>query len=102
MKNLKLVLATLILFVGVSTSFAKEKAKVKKVTYSCSIDCHSCKEKIMKSLPYEKGVKSVDVNIEDKLVTVAFKEDKNTTEGVKKALEELDYEVSVKKATEKK
>ncbi|WP_066629146.1 heavy-metal-associated domain-containing protein [Labilibacter marinus] len=102
MKNLKLVLATLILFIGVTSSFAKDKPKVKEVTYSCSVDCHSCKEKIMKNIPYEKGVKSVNVNIEDKLVTVSFREDKNTTEGVKKALEKLDYDVKVMPQTEKK
>ena len=102
MKNFKLLIATLILFIGVSTTFAKDKPKTKKVTYECSIDCHKCKEKIMKNIPYEKGVKSVEVDIPNKLVTVSFREDKNSVENIKKAIEKLDYEVKVKKNTEKK
>ena len=97
MKNLKLLIATIALFIGITTVEAKDKPKVKEVVYECSVDCHKCKEKIMKNIPYEKGVKKVNVDIPKKLVTVSFREDKNTTEGVKKALEKLGYEVKVKK-----
>ncbi len=97
MKNLKLLFAIMILFIGLTTTFAKDKkAEVKEVTYTCSVDCHACKEKIMKNIPYEKGVKKVVVDLDNKLVTVAFKEDKNSTEKIQKALEDLGYEASVK------
>ncbi|MCW3788104.1 heavy-metal-associated domain-containing protein [Plebeiibacterium sediminum] len=97
MKNLKLLFTVMILFIGLTTTFAKDKkAEVKEVTYTCSVDCHACKEKIMKNIPYEKGVKKVVVDLDQKLVTVAFKEDKNTTENIQKALENLGYEAAVK------
>ncbi len=96
MKNLKLIITTIILFAGITTSFAQNKKKeVKEVTYTCSLDCHSCKEKIMKNIPYEKGVKKVDVDLDTKLVTVAFREDKNSTDNIKKALEDLGFETTV-------
>ncbi|TLX73443.1 heavy-metal-associated domain-containing protein [Labilibacter sediminis] len=101
MKNLKFYLATMILFVGITTTFAQNKPKVKEVTYSCSIDCHSCKEKIMKNIPYEKGVKKVVVDMEKQQVTVSFKEDKNTSEGIEKAIEKLGYKAEVKPEEEK-
>ncbi len=97
MKNLKFLIAVAILFVGLTTTFAKEKKEqVKEVTYTCSVDCHACKEKIMKNIPYEKGVKKVVVDLDKKLVTVAFREDKNSTENIEKALEDLGYEAAVK------
>ena len=103
MKNFKLLAVTLLMFVGMANTFAKDKPKTKEVVYECSVDCHECKEKIMKNIPYEKGVKSVEVDIPNQLVTVAFRDDKNTTEGVGKALEKLGYEVQVKKKpTDKK
>jgi copper chaperone CopZ len=90
-------LITFIAAVLMSTSmvFAKEKPKVKEVTYSCEIDCHSCKDKIMKNIPYEKGVKKVVVDMDKKKVTVAFREDKNTTEEIEKAIEKLGYAAEV-------
>ena len=95
MKNFKIYVTAIILFVSIAT-FAQDKPTVKEVTYSCSIDCHSCKEKIMKNIPYEKGVKKVVVDIEKQLVTVSFKEDKNTQEGIEKAIEKLGYTAEVK------
>ncbi|MCW3806603.1 heavy-metal-associated domain-containing protein [Plebeiibacterium marinum] len=98
MKNLKLVIATLILTIGFTTSFAqKKKAEVKEVTYICSIDCHSCKNKIMKNIPYEKGVKSVVVDIPTKEVKVTYKSDKNNIENIEKAIEKLGFTAEVKK-----
>ncbi len=97
MKNLKFLIAAVILFIGITTTYAKDKkAELKEVTYTCSVDCHACKEKIMKNIPYEKGVKKVVVDLDKKLVTVAFREDKNSTENIEKALENLGYEASVK------
>ncbi|GAF04988.1 heavy-metal-associated domain-containing protein [Saccharicrinis fermentans] len=97
MKHLKLLTTVFFLCVTMTVTLAKEKPQTKKVIYECSIDCQSCKEKILKNIPYEKGVKTVDVDIPNKLVTVSFREDKNSVDGVKKALEKLNYKVSVKK-----
>lgn len=93
---MKLLTVTLLLFMGMASAFAKDDPKVKKVTYTCTVDCHSCEEKIMKNIPYEKGVKKVEVDIENQLVTVSFREDKNNVEGIKKAIDKLGYNAEVK------
>ena len=98
MKNFKLLVVTLLLFVGITTTFAKDKPTTKQVTYVCSIDCHSCKDKIMKNIPYEKGVKKVEVDIPNKLVTVSFRDDKNTDIGIEKAIKKLGFEAKIKKS----
>lgn len=97
MKKMKLLTVTLLLFMGMASTFAKDDSKVKEVTYTCTIDCSSCKDKIMKNIPYEKGVKKVEVDIEKQLVIVSFREDKNSTEGIKKAIDKLGFQAEVKK-----
>ncbi len=74
---------------------AQQNPNIKKVTYVCNFDCPSCEAKIMKNIPYEKGIKDVKINYEQKLVTVEYKKAKNTDAGIKQALEKLGYEVSV-------
>ncbi len=102
MKTLKIITTAIFLLISITTVYAKEKPKTIKVTYECNFDCHKCKEKVMKNIPYEKGVKQVVVDIPNKIVTISFRKDKNTIEGIKKALKNLDYEVKVKKTTELK
>ncbi|SMO44441.1 Copper chaperone CopZ [Saccharicrinis carchari] len=107
MKKMKLLTVTLLLFMGMASTFAKDDPKLKKVTYTCNVDCHTCKEKIMKNIPYEKGVKKVEVDIKNQLVTVTFRKDKNTTEKINKAIDKLGYQAKVKQpetneASEKK
>ncbi|WP_075601761.1 heavy-metal-associated domain-containing protein [Saccharicrinis aurantiacus] len=92
MKNLLLVL---LFTLSVNLVSAKEKGTVKQVTYECSIDCHDCKEKIMKNISYEKGVKSIQVDIPTKLVKIKYRDDKTDSDKLKKALEKLGYETKV-------
>ncbi len=100
MKNLLLVMVLAFAFLTVE---AKDKNKVIEVTYECSVDCHACKEKIMNNITYEKGVKFVNVDLDTKLVTVKYREDKNTKDDIKKAIEKLGYETKeVKKEETKK
>lgn len=63
--------------------------------YQCNFDCPSCKDKVMKNIPYEKGVKAVDVDYENKLVTIEFKSSKNSALGLQKALVELGYQTQL-------
>lgn len=70
-------------------------AQTEKIMYQCNFDCPSCEEKVMKNIPYEKGVKAVEVFYGENLVTVEFKESKNTTEGIQKALVKLGYNTQV-------
>lgn len=93
---MKTKIATLI-FVSLITInlCAQKKGEIKEVSYQCNFDCPSCETKVMKNLPYEKGVKNVSVDYEKRLVKVEYKEGKNTDEGIKLALEQLGYETSI-------
>ncbi|MFV0365691.1 MAG: heavy-metal-associated domain-containing protein [Mangrovibacterium sp.] len=102
----KLILIAALLLGGVSAqaqeaTTTNEKG-VKEVIFNCEIDCHSCEAKIMKNLPYEKGVKDVSVDLAKKQVTVKYRADKNSDAALQVALTNLGYESSLAKKDEKK
>lgn len=99
--NPKRVITALLSLVFVITlalpvSAEKKKSEVKKVTFITSIDCDHCKKTIMNAIPFEKGVKDVQVDIPTKEVTVTFKSDKSSVCAIQKAIEELEYTAKVK------
>lgn len=75
---------------------AQKNSDIKTVVYECSFDCSSCETKVLKNIPYEKGVKDVAVSYEQKLATITYKTSKNTDEGIQKALQDLGYKVQIK------
>ena len=91
---------SLILFVmmAVSSALVAQSAKVSNnetMTYNVSMDCHSCKVKIEKNIPFEKGIKALDVDLEKKTVTVTFDKRRTDNEKVMNAIRKLGYEVEV-------
>ncbi|WP_430815719.1 heavy-metal-associated domain-containing protein [Carboxylicivirga sp. RSCT41] len=97
MKKL-IVLMVMALFVG--NTYAEKKKKVSEVTYKVEMDCQSCVNKITKNIPFEKGVKDLNVDFEGQTVTVKYREDKTNKENLVKAFQKLDFEVEEQKEGE--
>ena len=70
-----------------------QKKNEKTVIFNANLHCESCKAKVEKNIPYEKGVKDLKVDMKTQTITVTFREDKNTTENLQKAIEKLNIEV---------
>ena len=87
---------------GVATAAPKQKAekKIATVVFTTDLDCHHCAQKVLNTIPYEKGIKDVQVDVPTKTVTVKFDESKNSTESLTKAFESI--KVKVVKAEVKK
>ena len=102
MKKIIALFALLAMVVGVSTAAPKEKVEKKIVTvvFTTDLDCHHCAQKVLNTIPYEKGIKDVVVDVPTKTVTVKFDVAKNSIEGLTKAFESI--KVKVVKAEEKK
>ena len=60
--------------------------------FSSKIDQPNCVEKIMKNIPFEKGVKNIEVSLQYKSVLIEFKKDKTTPQKLELALKKLGYE----------
>jgi len=91
MRTFKTTLILLILATAIQIN-----AQIKTVIFQCNFDCPSCETKVMKNIPYEKGIKDVKADYEQKLVTVEFKESKNSVEDIQNALIKLGYNTDFK------
>ena len=95
-----LVIALLAMVVGVAVAAPKAEKKIATVVFTTDLDCHHCAQKVMNSIPYEKGIKDVVVDVPTKTVTVKFDVAKNSIEALTKAFESI--KVKVFKAEEQK
>lgn len=101
MKTLKTLLICAALIAGVSVSAQQpaktqdKKAKTETVTFDVSLHCHNCQAKIEKNIPWEKGVKELQVDLENKQVTITYDPKKTNEDTLKKAIEELGYECTI-------
>ena len=95
MKKIMMILAALAVVAGVATAAPKEKVEKKIVTvvFTTDLDCHHCAQKVLNTIPYEKGIKDVQVDVPTKTVTVKFDEAKNSTESLTKAFESIKVKV---------
>lgn len=77
------------------TTFSTEKPRkeLKEVTFSVSMHCGNCVKKITENISFEKGVKDLEVSLEDRTVRVKYDASKTDSATLAKAIEKLGYEV---------
>jgi copper chaperone CopZ len=95
MKTLGTIIILLLMLAGLSNDVFAQKSKEKTVVIEASMTCGACKAKIEKDIAFEKGVKAVEANLENKQVTIKYVEGKNTDENLVKAIEKLGYKAKV-------
>ena len=102
MKKIIALFAALAMVAGVATAAPKQKAekKIATVVFTTDLDCHHCAQKVLNTIPYEKGIKDVQVDVPTKTVTVKFDEAKNSTESLTKAFESIKVKVVKTKKVE--
>ncbi len=96
MKSIKFIFVGLLIFAA-NNIFAVKKVNVNDtvVNFRVLMDCQSCKSKIEKNIAFEKGVKLLEVNMNDQLVIIKYNKLRNTPELLKQAIEKLHYKVEV-------
>ena len=96
MKRYLIIALTLLLVAG-TAAFAQDKtqkkqANIQEVTFVTSIDCKNCVKKVEANLPYEKGIKDMKVNLDDKTVWIKYDASKTDKEKLAAAIVKLGYE----------
>lgn len=81
----------------VSQDKKKDVKKQETVTFKATIQCKSCVKKITENISFEKGVKDLKVNLEEKLVTITYDPSKTSEETLASAIKKLGYEVETVK-----
>lgn len=102
MKKIITLLVALVAVAGIATAAPKAKAvkSIATVVFTTDLDCEHCAKKVLNTIPYEKGIKDVKVDVPTKTVTVTFDESKNSTESLTKAFESIKVKVVKTKKVE--
>lgn len=66
-----------------------------------SAECESCKERIENRLNFTKGVKTSNLDLSNKVVTVIYDKNKVTPEEIRKAINKTGYDADSSKAEAK-
>jgi len=75
----------------------KEKGGKQSVTFSVPMNCKVCQNKVEKNIAFEKGVTDLKTDLPSNTVTVTFRTDKNTIEGLIAAFKKIGFEATVVK-----
>lgn len=75
--------------------------KVDTVEIKTSAVCNMCKERLEHDMAFEKGVKSVTLDNETKVLTIVYKPGKTTEEDLKKAITKIGYDADEMQADKK-
>lgn len=95
MKTIKAIILVSIFTIAGLGGFAQEKQKAKKteeVKIQTSAICGMCKERIENDLSFEKGVKSVSLDEETKIVTVGYDPKKTGPDKIREAISDIGYD----------
>ena len=83
-----------------SVCFAKN-IKTVVLTTNPEMHCSGCEKKIKENIRFEKGIKSIKTNLDDKTVTIEYDADKTTVEDIIKGFEKIKYEAKEVESTNK-
>ena len=75
-----------------ASNFVQAQKKTEEIKIITSAQCEMCKTRIETAMAYEKGVVKSDLNLEDKVLTVTYKQGKTTPEKIRKAINALGYD----------
>jgi copper chaperone CopZ len=95
MKTIKTIILVSIFTITGLSGVAQEKKKQKKaeeIEIQTSAVCGMCKERIEHDLAFEKGIKSVSLNNETKIVTVGYNPKQTNPDKIRKAISEIGYD----------
>jgi len=96
MKNIKFlsgaILAALFIISITHTAKSQEQKKEETITIKTSAVCGMCKERIESNMAFEKGVKSVTLDLKTKVLTITYKPSKTSADKLKEAVTKIGYD----------
>ena len=99
MKKIIMLCLMAVIGFGVSDAMAQKKsdAALKTTVFMTDVDCETCAKKIDNSLPFQKGVKEVKVDVPSRKVTVTYDATKSSDEALIKAFKKIKINAEVAK-----
>ena len=99
MKKIIMLCLMAVIGFGVSDAMAQKKsdAALKTTVFMTDVDCETCAKKIDNSIPFQKGVKEVKVDVPSRKVTVTYDATKSSDEALIKAFKKIKINAEVVK-----
>ena len=97
MKKIITLLVALVTIAGIAVAAPKAEKKIATVVFTTDLDCHHCAQKVLNTIPYEKGVKDVKVDVATKTVTVTYDSSKTNNDTLVKAFSKIKIKATPKK-----
>lgn len=95
-KTIAIVIAALMVFSVSMSAGPKKKGEIRNVTFNVHLHCENCVKKVQENIAFEKGVKGLEVSLEDQTVAIKYDAAKTSEQTLKAAIEELGYPVTGK------
>jgi len=93
MKSIRIASITLFLLTFMAGfAMAASKGEVKELKIKTNAKCQSCADNLIHNLRFEKGVKMVSMDLDSKVLTVEYRDDKNSPENIRKAVPKLGFQ----------
>ena len=91
------------LFIALALTLACQAKDIKTVvlTTTPQMHCANCEKKIKENIRFEKGIKSIKTNLDDKTVTIEYDADKTTVPAIIEGFKKIKYEAKEVKPTKK-
>ena len=97
MKKILMLCLMAVIGFGVSSAMAQKKqVDLKTTVFQTDVDCENCAKKVDNSIPYQKGVKEVKVDVSTQTVTVTYDTSKTNDEALVKAFKKVKVNAEVK------
>jgi copper chaperone CopZ len=84
---MKKLIAVIITVLFAASAHSQSEIKIKT-----SAICEQCKKRLESNLIYEKGIKFVKLNLDDKVLTVDYNPNKTSPEKIKAAISKIGYD----------
>ena len=91
------------LFIALALTLACQAKDIKTVvlTTTPQMHCANCEKKIKENIRFEKGIKSIKTNLNDKTVIIEYDADKTTVPSIIEGFKKIKYEAKEVKPTKK-
>jgi len=95
------ILFSMLMLVNFTNAQDKKADKYSEIKIKTSSQCGMCKETIEKAMAFEKGVKTSDLNVKSKVLTVKYDAAKTSPEKIRLAVSKAGYDADDVKADKK-
>lgn len=79
---------------AIAATCAAKDIKTVVLTTNPEMHCLGCEQKIKGNIRFEKGIKDIKTNLEDKTVTIQYDADKTSVPKIIEGFKKINYEAS--------